>query len=119
MIVSLVLAGLLGAGCDWLEDRLQTCGDMRIDLLNSQQSLAAVSILAEDEQPFPEALLASGASRRIVQCVERGDAKRFRVLRGEETLAIANCTVSRGRYEYEAVVARVVFDPRGLVCENW
>ena len=113
------LIGLLAAGCDFLQDRLRSCGHMQVDLLNSQQSIEPVSILAEGEQPFPEAVLASGAARRIVVCVERGDAKRFRAVRGGDTLAIANCVVSRARYEYETTVARVVWDPRGLSCENW
>jgi hypothetical protein len=110
---------LAASGCDWLDDRLQTCGYMRVDLTNSEQSIDPVSVLTEAEKPFPEAVLASGSSRRLEMCVERGDAKRFRAMRRDETLATANCVVSRHRYEYETTVARVVWDPRGLVCENW
>lgn len=92
---------------------------MQVDLLNSEQSIDPVGILAQGEQPFAEAVLASGASRRLSLCVERGDAKRFRAVRGSAVLAVANCVVSRARYEYETTIARVVWDPRGLVCENW
>jgi len=105
--------------CDSLQDRLRTCGHLQIELVNDDQAIGPVSILAEDEQPFPEAVLASGTSRRRLFCVERGDAKRFRVVRGGDTIAVANCVVSRARYEYESTVSRVVWDPRGLVCENW
>ena len=92
---------------------------MQVDLLNSEQSIDPVGILADGEQPFAEAVLASGSSRSLSLCVERGDAKRFRALRGAAVLAVANCVVSRAPYEYETAVARVVWDPRGLVCENW
>ncbi len=116
---ALALAALPFPGCDWVQDRFRECGHMQVDLVNSEQSIDPVSVLAEDEQPFPEALLASGASRRRLLCVERGDAKRFRAMRGSDTLAVANCVVSRARYEYETTIARVVWDPRGLICENW
>src|SRR5262245_31817044 len=114
-----VLLALTFTGCDWFQDRFRQCGHMQVDLLNSEQSIEPISVLVEDEQAFPGAELASGASRRRLLCVERGDAKRFRAMRGSETLATANCVVSRSRYEYESTIARVVWDPRGLVCENW
>lgn len=113
------LAALLFSGCDWVQDRFRQCGHMAVELLNSDQSIDPVAILAEGEQPSQEAVLASGASRTLSLCVERGDAKRFRAVRGGGTLAIANCVVSRARYEYESTVARVVWDARGLACENW
>lgn len=113
------LAALLAGGCDYVQDRLRSCGHLQVDLVNSEQSLGPVSLFAEGEIASAAGLLESGASRRLLLCVERGDAKRFRALRGAETLAVANCVVSRARYEYEATVARVVWDPRGLVCENW
>lgn len=107
------------AGCSFVQDRFRSCGHLQVDLVNSDQSIDPVSILAESERPFAEAVLASGQSRRLLVCVERGDAKRFRAVRGGDTLAVANCVVSRARDEYEASVARVVWDPRGLVCDNW
>ena len=113
------LASLLWPSCDWVQDRFRQCGHMQVALLNSEQSIDPVQILAEGEQHSAEAVLASGASRGLSLCVERGDAKRFRALRGATVLAVANCVVSRARYEYETTVARVVWDPRGLVCENW
>ena len=112
-------AALALTGCGWLEDRFQTCEHMQIDLQNSDQSIGPVTILADSEVDLGQGELTSGMSRRIVQCVERGDSKRFRALRGIETLAVANCVVTRTRGQYDAVVARVVWDPRGLVCENW
>lgn len=115
------LAALLltSNACDWLHDRFRACGHQTVELLNSDQAIQPVMILAEEESESAEAELVSGASRRLELCVERGDAKRFRARRGGETLAVANCTVSRSRYEYEATVVRVVWDARGLACENW
>src|SRR5262245_15759130 len=116
-----VLAVLLLAapGCDWVQDRFRTCGHVRVELVNGEQSLGPVAILAEHEAYFDEAVLPSGGSRGMQLCVERGDAKRFRTVRAGETVAEANCVVSRSRHEYESTIMRVVWDPRGLVCENW
>src|SRR6185436_9282753 len=103
--------------CGWMDDHFE-CGNQTVELLNSDQAIVPVAILFEEESlPEREALLVSGASRRLAVCVERGDAKRFRAVRGGETLAVANCVVSRARYEFEATVVRVVWDARGLVCE--
>lgn len=113
------LAALLNPACDWVQDRFRQCGHMQVELLNSEQSIDPVGILAEGEPTSEEAVLASGASRRLSLCVERGDAKRFRAVRGGDVLGVANCVVSRARYEYESTVARVVWDARDLVCENW
>ena len=107
------------AGCDWVDERFQTCGHVTVELQNSEQSLGPVAIMAEHEVTSDEFLLASGAARGISLCVERGDAKRFRVVRAGETVAQANCVVSRARNEYEFTVMRVVWDARGLVCEGW
>jgi hypothetical protein len=115
----LVASWLSLAGCDWIQDRFRTCGHVDVELQNSEQSLGPVAIMAEGEVTSDQFLLASGASRRMSLCVERGDAKRFRVVRAGETVAQANCVVSRARNEYEFTVMRVVWDARGLVCENW
>ena len=114
-----VLAALLLANCAWVQDRFRCCGHMAIALLNSELSIGPVEILAEDERESADLLLASGASRRLSLCVERGDSKRFRALRAGETVAVSNCVVTRSRDEFESTVARVVWDARGLVCENW
>lgn len=110
---------IAGPGCDWVQDRFRSCGHVRVELVNGEQSLGPVAILAEHEAYFDEAVLPSNASRGMQLCVERGDAKRFRVVRAGETVAQSNCVVSRSRQELESTVFRVVWDPRGLVCENW
>lgn len=116
-----LLLAFSAASCDWLQDRFRTCGHLQVDLTNSMQSIGPVHVLAHEELASDATLLASGSSRRILLCVERGDAKRFRALtsNGLQTLAVSNCTVSRGRYEYEATISRVVWYPSGLACENW
>jgi len=112
---------LLAPGCDWVQDRFRSCGHLQVDLANSMQTSDSVHVLAEEERAVEATLLVSGSSRRILLCVERGDAKRFRALTadGQQTLAVSNCVVSRGRYEYEAAVSRVVWYTDGLACENW
>ena len=112
----LVLLASGGPGCDYVQDRFRSCGHIAIDMINSDQSIDPVMILAEGEAPSADKLLVSGSSRRFVECVERGDVKRFRALRGDATLGIANCAVSRARYEYEATVGNslVVKEPKEL-----
>jgi hypothetical protein len=119
--VALLLAcgSFFDSGCDWIQDRFRSCGHLRVDLVNSDQTLSQVSILAEDEQEKPETVLASGASRRISICVEKGDIKKFRALKDGEVLAVANCVVSKSRYQYEASLAKVVWTPIGFLCEEW
>ena len=107
---------LCGVGCDGLE-----CEGLRVDILNSDQSLRPVQVIGPDEFPGQEKVLAPGQQRRIVPCVRVGDRQSFRVLPadGSETLANATCVVSRSGTNIQEAVARVVWDPRGLVCENW
>jgi len=113
IILALALAG---AACDGLE-----CEGLRVDILNSDQSLRAVQIIAPDEHPGEDKLLHPGEERRIVPCVRVGDRRTFRALSadGGEALAVVNCVVSRSGSNIQDAVARVVWDPRGLVCENW
>lgn len=115
-IAVIVGLALVGAGCDALE-----CEGLRVEIVNSDQSLRPVQIIGPDEFPGQEKVLAPGQQRRIVPCVRVGDRKSFRVLTadGSETLANATCVVSRSGTNIQEAVARVVWDPRGLVCENW
>ena len=119
-VLPLVLLAALSGSCDYIQDRFRSCGHLRVDLINDPQAGSAVYILVEGESPAPDRLLASGASRQLVLCVERGDRKRFRMLLGDgDPVAVANCVVSKARYEYETSIARVIWYPSGLACENW
>lgn len=120
----LPILGCLGAlatpGCDYLEDRFQTCGNLRVDLANSMQSPAPIHIAAENESFSASTRLLAGATRRLVLCVERGNRKRFRAMQEDGNIvAQVTCVVSRGRYEYESSVARVEWNPGGLHCQDW
>lgn len=114
-----LMAVVLLAGCDWLKARLRTCHQLRVDLVNSEQTLAAVNVTVEDEGPSPGNLLASGASRRVSLCVEKGDREKFVAWRDGQILAEIRCPVSLSPDQVDASVARVVFGPPGFSCEGW
>lgn len=119
-VLPLLVLLLASAGCDFtrdLTDRLGTCDETPVDLVNDPQTLGPVNIAGEGEDFRPENLLASGASRRIYVCIEKGDRKKFRALVGHEVVAVATCAASRSRYE--AVVVSVRWTPIGLRCEGW
>ncbi|HLA77868.1 MAG TPA: hypothetical protein VJU18_09855 [Vicinamibacteria bacterium] len=111
----------LGCGLDGVfDDRLKTCGDAAVDLVNSEQAQTAVHIAGPTESFTAETFLASGASRRITLCLERGDRKSFRAGdRNAQVLTSVTCVATRTPDQYEAAVARVVFGPLGFSCENW
>jgi hypothetical protein len=118
--VLLALAVLLTAGsCSWLGDRFRTCRSLRVDLVNNRQARFPVHIASEDESFSDATYLESGATRRIVICVERGDRKSFRAMRDGEVVGSITCVVSRDRAENEASVARVEWGPDGFRCQSW
>lgn len=117
----LALLALPWAGCGYLEDAFKTCQDVPVDLVNSPQTIASFHIVTEDEAPTSANLLESGASRRIQMCLDKGYRKNFRVFRANDfssgSLANVSCVASKS--SYESAVARVVWTPVGLRCENW
>lgn len=119
LAAALITTALCGLGCEYVNDRFRTCKDLAIDLVNSQQNREAVNLIAEDETFTADNLVAEGASRRRILCVERGDRKRFRAGRNGEVLGVVNCVVSKAAFQYEVGSARVVWGPTGFVCENW
>ena len=119
-INGLALAGLMAlTGCDWVQDRFRECRHLRIDLENRGGSGQAVNLVLEGERFGDDNLVPWLSSRRVEVCAERGDVKRFRAGRSDQTLSIANCVVTRPTYEYETTIARVVWDRGELGCENW
>jgi hypothetical protein len=120
LVKAIALAGLVALpGCDWVQDRFRECRHLQIDLENRGGSGDPVNLVLEGERYGNENLVPWLSSRRVEVCAERGDVKRFRAGRAEQTLSIANCVVTRPTYEYEFNVARVVFDRGELACENW
>ena len=119
-IKAMALAGLVFLpGCDFVQDRFRECRHLRIDLENRGGSGQSVNLVLEGERFGDDNVVPWLASRRVEVCAERGDVKRFRAGRSDQTLAIANCVVTRPTYEYETNVARVVWDRGELGCENW
>ena len=115
------LLALVSLGCS-LEQRLKSCRDLRIDLVNALPSEGPVHIAAEGEPLSDSTLLpaiAGGSSRSIVECVERGDSKRFRAAYGTQVVAVVACTVSHSSSDLEGATARVVWGKQGLACEGW
>lgn len=123
---SALLVVALGAGglaCNSLENRLKTCRDFRVDLVNGLPSEGAVHIAIDGEALSNDVTLLpavpGGSSRTISVCAERGDRKRFRAAYGNVVVAIATCVVSHATEELESISARVVWGNQGLLCENW
>jgi len=119
-----VLALALGGGlsCDSLDNRLKSCRALRVELVNGLPSEGGINIAAESE-PFSDATylppVAGGSRRTIEMCVEKGDSKHFKAAYGQRVVDQANCVVSFGTDEVEAVTARVVWSNRGLLCDGW
>jgi hypothetical protein len=112
---------VVGAGCgvfEDLSDRLKTCEDTAVVLLNDPQTRETVNLIGPDEVFGGQNLLASGHSRRISLCLERGDRKEFRVGRNNvEEVAVVNCVASLSSYDSRTVT--VAWTPLGIECRNW
>lgn len=94
---------------------------MQVDLVNSPQTIASFHIVTEDESPTSENLLASGASRRIPMCLEKGYRKKFRVFRANDFAPgpLADVFCVAGKSSYESTIPSVVWTPVGFSCQNW
>jgi hypothetical protein len=109
-----------GSACGFLEDRFKTCEDVRVDLVNDDQTLGPFYILAEDENPSSATLLQSGDTRRISQCLDIGYRKQFRVYTPNDlSHPVAEVNCGAGKSSYDAIVLRVRWTPIGIRCENW
>jgi hypothetical protein len=112
---------LLLQGCD-LDERLKTCRDLRLELVNALPSEGAIHIAADGEGFSSQTLLAAvpgGSSRSLTTCVEKGDRRRFRAGQGDRVVAVATCVVSLTANDLEGATARVVWTSQGLLCEGW
>jgi hypothetical protein len=112
-------ASVLAHGCDWLENRFKTCKDVRVDLVNSQQTLGPIHIAGPDESVTAQNRLESGDSRALVLCLERGDRKRFRAADENGNLVgLVTCVSGKASYEGQPT-PRVVWFTTGFACEDW
>jgi len=119
LVTILVIMALPGIGCEYLEDRFKTCRDTRVDLVNSDQSLAAMHIVGPNERATDATLLEPRQTRRTMQCLERGDTRKYRAIPpGQwDPVAIVNCVAANASYEGD--VLEVVWTVRGFRCEGW
>ncbi len=117
---ALALVGALCApGCGYLQNRLKTCEDTAVDLINDEQTLGPIHVLGPEEPVSSQTLLQSGQSRRITQCLDKGDVKRFRAQRPNETTPVATANCAASLASYETATPRVRWTPIGLRCEGW
>jgi hypothetical protein len=120
-VLVLAAAGALAA-CGPLDERLKTCRDLRLELVNALASEGPIHIALEGEGLSTATLLPAvpgGSTRSLTVCVEKGDRKRFRAAQGDTVVGVATCVVSRTANDLEAASARVVWTKAGLVCEGW
>lgn len=115
------LVGLSGlaAGCSFLDNRLKTCQDTPVELINSDQTLGPAHVLGPAESATSATLLQSGQSRRIFLCLDKGQTQRFRAQlpNDAQPVATVNCVASLA--DYESARPRVIWTPVGLRCEGW
>ena len=115
VVVALALVAA-AAGCGFFE-RFKSCRDVRVRVVNSQQTLSAVNIAAPGEDFTPETLLESGASREIVLCLDRGESVKFRAAKDGQVLGIARCVADQSSYEGTSVT--VLWTLQGFLCQGW
>ncbi len=118
-IGTVTLVGTLLGGCGFLEDRFKTCQDTPVELINSDQTLGSIHLLAEGESATAETLLRSGQTRRVFLCLDRGQSERFRAQaeNDPQPVAASNCVATQSTYE--SARPRVLWTPVGLRCEGW
>jgi hypothetical protein len=119
--VLLVLASA-SAGCDgvadYLGNRFKTCQDVRVDLVNSEQSRFPIHVTGPGESATSENLLKSGQDRSISLCLEEGDRKRFLAVDTNlQVVQAINCVAFKSNYE--GLFVKVVWSPAGLLCQDW
>jgi hypothetical protein len=102
-----------------LDDRFKTCQDTPVDLINSEQTLGPIHLLAEGESAISETLLQSGQTRRVFLCLDKGQSERFRAqqVNDPQPVAASNCVATQA--DYESARPRVLWTPVGLRCEGW
>jgi hypothetical protein len=109
------------SSCDWLneiDDRLKSCHDCEVRLVNDEQTIAPVHIIGPKEGVRTDTLLQSGQSRGLVLCLDLGHGYNFRVESEDgRELAAVKCPASRS--SYDGITPSVVWTPIGLRCIDW
>jgi len=112
---------MVSSGCDgvadYLTNRFKTCEDVRVDLVNSEQSRFPIYLTGPGESRAESTFLQSGQKRSISLCLERGDAKRFLAHDDSAVVATINCVAFKASYEGSFV--RVIWSPAGFICQDW
>lgn len=116
-----LLTALASAGCggiaDYLTNRLKTCEDVRVDLVNSEQSRFPIHITGPGEDRDDSNRLQSGQKRSISLCLEKGDRKRFLAQTDTDVVSTINCVAFKSSYEGSFV--QVIWSPAGFICQSW
>lgn len=111
----------MGPAClnvdDYLSDRFKTCEDVRVALVNSEQTRGAYYVLGPGERATHEKLLDSGDSRTLLMCLDIGHGYKFRAETDERVVGVGQCPASRR--SYEGILVSVVWTPVGFQCVNW
>src|SRR5262249_9356239 len=114
----LVLLALAATpGCHFWKNLTKTCQDIRVDISNSEQSLDAIAIVGPGAPFTADKVLASGQSRSLMLCVDKGDREEFRASREGVIVAVARCAVVQTPEEGGS--ASVVWTLQGFLCQNW
>ncbi|MCU0241738.1 MAG: hypothetical protein MUF51_04880 [Vicinamibacteria bacterium] len=119
-LLTLIALLALLSGCelfDNLDDRLRSCDNVSVALINDPQTRDAVHILADDEDWSEATWLPSGASRRVELCLEKAHTHKFRALRNDVTIGTAKCVGTRATYE--GAVVSVAWTLNGFACVGW
>jgi hypothetical protein len=116
-----LLTAVAATGCDgigdYLTNRFKTCEDVRVDLVNSEQSRFPIHITGPGENRADWNRLESGQKRSISLCLEKGDRKQFRAQTDTEVVSTINCVAFKTSYEGSFV--KVIWSPAGFICQDW
>jgi hypothetical protein len=116
LLTTVAATGCDGIG-DYLTNRFKTCEDVRVDLVNSEQSRFPIHITGPGENRADWNRLESGQKRSISLCLEKGDRKQFRAQTDTEVVATINCVAFKTSYEGSFV--KVIWSPAGFICQDW
>ena len=116
-LVAISILAATTSGCGWLDDRLRSCSNANVDLVNSVQNTEPIHLVGPVEATADATQLEPGERRRTTQCLNRGDKRRYRAIVGPDVIATIECVASRA--SYEGVTIEVIWKRSGLSCEGW
>jgi len=116
----LVVLLVSASACQYISDRIQDCRQVSVDLVNRPPGGPAIHLTVDDERASAANLVEGSGFRRVNLCLARGDRAWFRAVRPDgEVVGVVACVLSLDPFQYEAERARVVWEPRGFICERF